>query len=345
MYRLSVLLFLALSCSTTEKARYNEIEYANFHLRNCAKSEQLEFYLKKSLKDGLRCLEKFQSFSQDVFVLKNIIANHQINILCDDNLKELARANIKEAISRSNYEIQIDNNASEVTNEQYKEGVFFHETLHFLGYKHFENYDLPYIAEYCCFHNNTEACQLLNTPKDQWQTQDYMNSFTKIMNLNKRGFIAAKTALNLEFQNQDKSDHTFGKYLLSYINTNNFEKLKCGSYREIEYIIFSSFLNRDLANDTYLKDCKMEMEKIKFLNEFGVILRRLIGQDEHGIKTHWKNISAKEMKICQNLTKNEKLDLNLILKDFHIYFFDLRDKYKLNIPQDLLVHWGETCSF
>lgn len=291
MFRLFALLILALSCSTMKKANYNEIEHANFQLNNCAKSVQLEFYLNKSLKNGLKCLGKYKNSFQEISALENIIANHKINILCEYNLKELARANIKEAINRSNFEIKIDKDFSELTDGQFEEGIFFHEFLHFLGYKHFENYDLPYIAEYCCFHNNAEACQLLNMPKDQWQTRAYMYSFTQIMNLNKRGFIAAKTALNLEFQNIDKSDYVIGKYVQSYINANKYENLKCGNYLGAEYIIFSSFLNHDLAKDTFLKECKMEIGKVKFLSEFGVILRSLIKKDELGIKTHWENVS------------------------------------------------------
>ncbi len=74
--------------------------------------------------------------------------------------------------------------------------TLFHEMLHLLGYAHGTEYDLPYLAENCCFpppeggdarmrEAATLSCHLMRTHSD-WRTPEYVRPFARIMTLSGR---------------------------------------------------------------------------------------------------------------------------------------------------------------
>ncbi|MBI3555452.1 MAG: hypothetical protein HY074_04215, partial [Deltaproteobacteria bacterium] len=79
------------------------------------------------------------------------------------------------------------------------EGTLFHEALHFFYHDHNKGIDLCYMAEYCCFKNDEQACALMKDPKladpNYWKTEEYLKKYTVIMFKNGRGDFAVPTAI------------------------------------------------------------------------------------------------------------------------------------------------------
>ncbi len=69
-----------------------------------------------------------------------------------------------------------------------RQATIFHEMLHWLGYKHGEGHDMPYLIELCCFkvgdHNaGGDACDLAKDPKviSAWDTGPVQARFARLL--------------------------------------------------------------------------------------------------------------------------------------------------------------------
>ncbi|MBI3554723.1 MAG: hypothetical protein HY074_00495 [Deltaproteobacteria bacterium] len=78
--------------------------------------------------------------------------------------------------------------------------VLFHETLHWLGYKHSEGVDATYLIEQCCFAKSDAACSLLRdsdssrVPRMGWTSTEYLKRYTEIMLKEGKPMVAMQTA-------------------------------------------------------------------------------------------------------------------------------------------------------
>jgi hypothetical protein len=176
-------------------------------------------------------------------------------------------------------------NTDHVKTEDELKRLLFHEMLHWLGYKHSETFDLPYLSDYCCFNaisddpNNSYkkmACDLIEK-RPHIQSSQYLTPLVKLLLKEDRSHVAFIT-LNQQLMDVDFKDRFKEIFMV-------IRQLEGHISPEVEYIYLKALeplVQTDsitLESDR-LKELKFDdVRKQKVLDWYGQLYQAYYGQD------------------------------------------------------------------
>ncbi len=151
--------------------------------------KKLKLRIESAAQKGLKCIAGLGLSSRsDAENLLSILedASRPISIHCKNFKNDfLARA------FKSNHSffpgMEISLSSENLDKGHLRESIFFHEMLHWLGYEHTEGFDIPYLAQNCCFGRDEaskRACDIIqNRESIGWDTPTYQQQFSNVMTL------------------------------------------------------------------------------------------------------------------------------------------------------------------
>lgn len=343
----------------------------------CSLAIESKFKLlfQESMQMGISCLMKMgDDRKSDALALMKLVSEKAINLRCG---KGAGSENIAIAVAKKFPGISIDpNHLSDLESSELKP-VFFHESLHWLSYKHFDGIDLPYLAEACCFEyagiakNQSKqlACSMLDLRSEAWLTPDYNEKLTTVLSNFGRGFIGLRTAWNAAFYSSKNNSSKDAALRVLYaslkaLNRGFYEPNSDQStdliWKKTENptygIIFGTIIQqastpdlqraaikyvRALRNRFFSENKHNNSLKIDFFSSVSQSLEGLLLANPATIIKGWNKLSRLAHEVCPQLTKEERFALGNILAATYLDVFDLKGK----LPANLLASWGKPCEF
>lgn len=146
------------------------------------------------------CLAKFNR-ADDLKLYTNLL-KRKITITCDPSTTATNLAIAETNTSPDFPGLKVY--TSKFNNENVLQNTLAHESLHWLGYEHYLNYDLAYIAEMCCLDHKDkflneigqQSCALLTYKNEEWKNPKYISDLTKYLGFFGRSFIGVRTSIN-----------------------------------------------------------------------------------------------------------------------------------------------------
>lgn len=374
IFLLSIMACLFISCSRNKikDSTYNiKDEQFKIHTIGCTEndSSRLKKLYYNSYSKGITCLlNQGQDRQDDADNLSKLVQAKDVHIVCE---KDASDGDSAHAITNtaSPYFPGLELNMKYLNLKNSKNlGMFFHESIHWLGYKHFEGIDVSYLAESCCFNKNANknsACILFNLNKEEWLTTNYIESFTKIMSDRGYAFIALRTAWNAAVEKKGPLLEGGLIFALKGLNNsydeeyleNNVMINSCTGLLPINTLIYSTALAKSSdsivkkAAESYekliIQKCFSEKriqnpKKIFFLKSIGKILAGILYKDIDLINKTWNSVSIKQTEICSNFSLDEKMAIGDILQSTHISLFDLHHENS-KLTETILNNWMKIC--
>ncbi len=374
------LIFTSCVSINSNRVRFDTVlnnRILSFNTKDSGCSEAYENRLKvlisESIQIGSTCLVKIGGDRKsDAQALEKLISTQDINLRCNNELdpENIAFANSKEFPGMS-----INTNflsASELTELK---PVFFHESLHWLNYKHYDGVDVPYLAEACCFEvegmaknqSKALACSMLNLKSEAWTTPSYNENLTTVLSNFGRGFIGLRTAWNASiYLNRHKSSKNAylsvlyaslkalnrGFYESKYTQSNDLLWIKTENptYGVIVGNIVQQNsdggLKRDasayiksLQNRFFIENKHDKTVKLDFFYSLSQSLSGLLTANSAVIVEGWEKLSLMAYEVCPKLSKQEQSAIENILAATHLAVFDLKNE----LPVYILKQWRKPC--
>jgi hypothetical protein len=263
--------------------------------------------LEQSLKTGLSCLLKYRP--QDAERLRKILFSSikQPKIVCGQSNEQVSRnqTSIPKTIREGTYAHttgQLDPdfpllvfNLAPSQSKEANQSTFFHEMIHWLDYVHYQNVDVTYLAETCCFHSGEiqeKACQLLETESD-WLSEAYQVGFYQVM-FKRNPEIALETAW-------EATKHLSG----------NRDKIWHALETQTNLKEFIPFFTQAVFYTLRQGDEKFDQRHLIF-TQISRMTRFLLNDDIESFTRALPAFLKAKKRICDKLSLAEKLELKLL---------------------------------
>lgn len=347
---------------------------AKFSNQSCPETDFTKFtqMANTSLEKLKSCLQNNKR-DEDVAELEQIInSNIPITLRCEQKSKQ-----ISVVIDAKNSKYYPSFNLSLYSYQKSKEKFekeFFHEVSHLLGYEHAQGFDLPEIAEMCCWSNEKTAviskksCDLFKFSNSQWSQAAYLKEFNESLidfgNFN----LAVRTSLAASAYHAKRKDYASAQMaalsLLKPISKNYAKtKLSRSQVRElkketgvvstliISKLGFVSKNNQDLLtarqvyNQTKLNfyNAAIEDEKLKFFSDISETINNLIHLNSQEFLKNWISLRDRSLYLCRDLKEHELASIGIILNSYNSLIFSLKNEISAGEFYEIATYWTKPC--
>lgn len=349
--------YFLVSCAAVTKqsssSETSQDRVPNFRLIGCKPEKlhhihKLKALVSESLRLGIQCLNN-HARKQDAEELTALISDRPISLSCAPKEQNI----IARALTRRDENFP----GIELNPEDYlkQEGpaTILHESLHWLGYSHFSDIDIPYLAEMCCFDNIHEsqnlACTLLSNKNLKWTDEEYIKKFTSALKENDSGQIGIRTAWNATKSLKNKSSD------LIYLSARELsQKTVSGQYSNsfISIVFMQATLpqlskKRELEAQEILKSTikryylPTEQEKVSFSLTLGDVISGILQNKKSKVEEAWEHLKSFRPKVCLSLSNSEKDQLFSLSKITAVGLFDVQPR----LNPEILIGWENICQF
>ena len=195
-----------------------------------------------------------------------------------------------------------------------KRRLLFHEMLHWLGYRHTSDFDVPYIAGACCFSKkNEDACALLKEFPDH-QSYEYLKRFAQVLDKSETSVLRAVDA-SIKAAVDKKNGNLLMATPEAFFGPD-----------------YERFLGQILARAAFWGSAGKQREKVEevvtktglypsdksghatFSDLLGQHLGKVIRGEQEGTHFIWSKIRESSETTCQQLSEDERYQLSLYIE-------------------------------
>lgn len=274
------------------------------------------------------CLPLHQR-NEDLKKIEEILYKKTINITCESdaasgNAAIATSAKFADAVP----EMKINTYAFRESSLNVLADTLMHESLHWLGYKHYKTYDLPYIATICCgspkdIHISTKdlACDLLKLKNDEWKTPNYVRKFSAVMTQFGIQDVAIKTGFYSGYMVNQKEATKEAVLDLLYAPVEEINDLCIQSPQEFCRKLYQNASSIPIGiimayavdkNSKFVKTVAKELYptkrdklKLSFFYKVSEVVTHLLFNDTAKLKAAAQRVKDAEAGICPQLKESE----------------------------------------
>ncbi len=208
------------------------------------------------------------------------------------------------------------------------QAILAHESIHWMGYEHYKNFDLSYVAEMCCLDHKDDflneigqkSCEMFKFKNKEWTNPEYVGNLTKNLGYFGRHFVGLATsfaaAIHSKQLNVPKKDifKIFEYTAFAYADGSDSDDPKTTKYYasspDVTQAIVLAYLTENQEstfNKVLLKKYFNNKNKtLRFFRLFSQTISHLIFGSNSDLIQSWLKFKNYEKEICPNLETYEK---------------------------------------
>lgn len=342
---------------------------SSFNVRIIDCDKNLTSSIKKDFENSTlqikQCLSKYKR-TDDLLKYTEILKK-PVTITCDPDPKSgvLALAEKTDSVFFPGLRIFTKNYAKHDRSAELP-AILAHESIHWMGYDHYQNFDLSYVAEMCCLDHKDDflnkigrkSCELFKYKNKEWVDPDYLSSLTKNLSYFGRSFIGLRTSFaaaiyvkQLNFPNEDvfKILESASLAITNGADSNDraLTKYFTDSQAVTQSIVLANMTDshESAFNQQLLKKYfDNKTTTLKFYRYFSQTLKELIFGSNSDLVLAWKKFKNYEREICSNLEPYQK---EALVELANYTYVDLFNKVKARGARSdelrMLAEWTQIC--
>lgn len=339
-------------------------------------TEKLKTSVSKSHEKIIQCLQANKR-DADAAAFKTLLSQKNISLLCESSSKnQMVSAEYPGAKNFPGLKFNTTKIDKVEKNAKLDNGIF-HESIHWLGYKHYQDVDLSYIAETCCLdHSDTrlnklakQSCELFKYQKNDWQKPQYITELTRSLTPFGRGFVGVHTSISAAAQIGRNSANIKLIYPVLFapleeVNSSllgsKMSRAEIAKHADSNSIVYALILNRlvskssdekllrrsvalsrTLARRFYAKSA--DLEKLQYFLNVAEVIEAVIVKNPETLTEAWGKLKSRSEYMCRDLKKFESDSIEDLLGYASPYLFDLKNQIPPGDFYEMATYWDNPC--